>query len=31
MENCQRADGGIDIPSALLPYMGALKAIVPAR
>jgi len=31
MENYQRADGGIDIPSALLPYMGRLKAIVPAR
>ena len=31
MENYQRADGGIDIPSALLPYMGALKAIGPAR
>ena len=31
MENYQRADGGIDIPSALLPYMGPLKAIGPAR
>jgi len=31
MENYQCADGGIDIPSALLPYMGRLKAIVPAR
>ena len=31
MENYQRGDGGIDIPSALLPYMGALKAIGPAR
>ena len=31
MENYQRVDGGIDIPSALLPYMGRLKALVPAR
>ncbi len=31
MENYQRADGGIDVPSVLLPYMGPLKAIVPAR
>jgi seryl-tRNA synthetase len=27
MENYQRADGGIDIPPALRPYMGNLKAI----
>jgi seryl-tRNA synthetase len=31
MENYQRADGGVDIPPALLPYMGPLKAIDPAR
>ena len=31
MENYQREDGGIDVPPALLPYMGALKAIEPAR
>ncbi len=31
MENYQRADGGVDIPVALQPYMGGLKAIVPAR
>ena len=31
MENYQRADGGIDIPAALLPYMGPLKVIGPAR
>ena len=31
MENYQRADGGIDVPSALLPYMGPFKAIGPAR
>ena len=29
MENYQRADGGIDIPAALTPYMGGLKAITP--
>jgi len=27
MENYQRADGGIDIPAALAPYMGGIKAI----
>ena len=27
MENFQRADGGIDVPSALRPYMGGLDAI----
>ena len=31
MENCQRADGGIDIPAALRPYMGGLEFIAPAR
>jgi seryl-tRNA synthetase len=31
MENCQRADGGIDIPAALRPYMGGLAAIEPPR
>jgi len=31
MENYQRADGGVDIPPVLLPYMGPLKAIEPAR
>ncbi len=31
MENYQREDGGIDVPPALLPYMGPLKAIEPAR
>ena len=30
MENYQRADGGIDIPAALKPYMGKTGAIVPA-
>ncbi len=29
MENYQRADGGIDIPQALQPYMGGLTAITP--
>lgn len=28
LENYQRADGGIDIPEALWPYTGGLKAIV---
>ena len=31
MENYQRADGGIDIPAALQPYVGGLKTITPAR
>jgi seryl-tRNA synthetase len=31
MENYQRADGGVEIPAALQPYMGGLKAIEPAR
>ena len=30
MENYQRADGGIDIPPVLQPYMGNLKAIEPS-
>ena len=29
MENYQRVDGGIDIPAALHPHMGGLKAITP--
>ena len=31
LENYQRADGGIDIPAALQPYMGGLRALEPAR
>jgi seryl-tRNA synthetase len=31
LENYQRADGGIDIPAAVQPYMGGLRAIEPAR
>ena len=31
MENCQRADGGIDIPAALRPYMGGAEIIEPAK
>jgi seryl-tRNA synthetase len=31
MENYQRADGGVDIPVVLQPYMGGLKAIEPAH
>jgi seryl-tRNA synthetase len=30
MENYQRADGGIDVPAALQPYMGAVTHIPPA-
>jgi len=29
LENYQRADGGVDIPAALQPYMGGLRAIEP--
>jgi seryl-tRNA synthetase len=28
MENCQRADGSIEVPQALRPYMGGLEAVV---
>jgi seryl-tRNA synthetase len=31
LENYQRQDGGIEIPSVLLPYMAGLRAIEPAR
>jgi len=31
LENYQRQDGGIDVPSALQPYMGGLRAIEPVR
>ena len=31
MENCQRSDGGVDIPAALQPYMGDIKALEPPR
>jgi len=31
LENYQRADGGVDIPAALQPYMGGLKALGPVR
>ncbi len=30
MENYQRADGGIDVPAVLRPYMGGLEAILKA-
>src|SRR5512143_231896 len=30
MENYQRADGGIDVPAALAPYMGGTKVILAA-
>ncbi len=29
MENCQREDGGIDVPRALVPYMGGTATILP--
>jgi seryl-tRNA synthetase len=31
MENYQRADGGIDVPAALQPYMGGVRSIDPLR
>ena len=31
LENYQRADGGVDIPEVLQPYMGGLKAIESGR
>ncbi len=31
MENYQRADGGIDVPAVLQPYMASLKTIEPAK
>ncbi len=31
MENYQRADGSIEVPQALRPYMGGLEAITAAR
>jgi seryl-tRNA synthetase len=31
MENCQRADGGVEIPGVLQPYLGGLKVIEPPR
>jgi seryl-tRNA synthetase len=30
MENCQRADGGIDVPKVLVPYMNGTTVITPA-
>ncbi len=31
MENYQRSDGGVDIPTALEPYMGDIRVIEPPR
>jgi seryl-tRNA synthetase len=31
LEHYQRADGGVDIPAALQPYMGRLKSLEPVR
>ena len=30
LENYQQADGGVDIPQVLQPYMGGLKRLTPA-
>ena len=30
LENYQRADGGVDIPATLQPYMGGLQLLAPA-
>jgi seryl-tRNA synthetase len=31
LENFQRADGGVDIPPLLQPYMGGMSLIAPLR
>ena len=31
MENYQRADGGIDVPAVLQPYMGGVRSVDPLR
>ena len=31
LENCQRADGALDVPAALHPYMGGVTRIEPPR
>jgi seryl-tRNA synthetase len=31
LENYQRADGTVEIPAVLLPYMGGMTVIEPAR
>ena len=31
LENCQQADGSVTVPAALLPYMGGLDTLTPAR
>jgi seryl-tRNA synthetase len=31
LENCQRADGAVELPAALQPYMGGLRVIQPPR
>ena len=30
LENYQQADGGVDVPAALLPYMGGITKLTPA-
>lgn len=29
LENCQRADGGVDIPEVLWPYLGGVRELLP--
>jgi seryl-tRNA synthetase len=31
LENCQRADGAVDVPAVLYPYMGGVTRIERAR
>jgi seryl-tRNA synthetase len=31
LETYQRADGSVDVPAALRPYMGGLERLTPAR
>jgi seryl-tRNA synthetase len=31
LENCQRADGSVDVPAALRPYMGGIEVISAAQ
>jgi seryl-tRNA synthetase len=29
LENCQQADGSVDVPDVLWPYMGGVKVLKP--
>ena len=31
LENCQQADGSVVIPKVLVPYMGGVEVITPAK